>query len=100
MSTPTTDTPQQPYLAQLLKAHQGLDPAAVLLEESAAARCLEQRPKTLESWRRQGRGPRFLKLGRTIRYRLVDILHYLEESTHHTQRAAMTRADRHPQEAA
>lgn len=100
MSTPTHDTPQQPYLAQLLAQHQGLDPAAVLLDEDQAARCLEQQRKTLESWRRQGRGPRFAKLGRVIRYRLADILDYVEQSTFDTQRAAMTRRGRHPQEAA
>jgi len=30
-------------------------------------------PRTLEQWRWQGRGPRYLKLGRRVLYRLSDI---------------------------
>lgn len=98
--THTDETHGQPFLAVLLKRYADLDLSAVLLDERQAAQCLDQAPKTLESWRRNGRGPQFIKLGRVVRYRLADILHYLDQSTFETQRAAMTRPDRHPPEAA
>jgi hypothetical protein len=31
---------------------------------------------TLANWRSKGRGPRFIKLGKAVRYRLPDILEY------------------------
>jgi predicted site-specific integrase-resolvase len=36
-------------------------------------------PRTLERWRGSGRGPKFLKLGGRIVYRLDDIYEYEEE---------------------
>jgi predicted DNA-binding transcriptional regulator AlpA len=30
-------------------------------------------PRTLERWRHDGEGPRFIKLGRRVAYRLIDI---------------------------
>lgn len=45
-----------------------------LLTTAAAAERLAVKSSTLARWRRQGRGPRFLKLGRkTLRYRLGDV---------------------------
>lgn len=35
---------------------------------------------TLRWWRNQGQGPPYHKLGRTIRYRLVDVERWLEET--------------------
>lgn len=36
---------------------------------------------TLQSWRYAGRGPRFIKLGRLIRYRNADVDAYLQAHT-------------------
>lgn len=30
-------------------------------------------PHTLRAWRRQGRGPAYMKLGRAVRYRVQDV---------------------------
>jgi hypothetical protein len=36
---------------------------------------------TMEGWRVQGVGPRFIKLGRLVRYRVEDLDAYLEAQT-------------------
>ena len=60
------------------------DPAAPLsglsgtLSPKEAADYLGYAPQTLAGWRFQGRGPRYLKLGK-IRYRLEDLDNYLAE---------------------
>lgn len=38
--------------------------------------------RTLANWRAAGRGPSFTKIGRSVRYRLEDIITY-EEATRH-----------------
>lgn len=52
-----------------------------LSDEVAVARRFEFAPNTLAKWRCQGRGPRFIKLGGRIRYRLSDVEAYLRERT-------------------
>lgn len=47
-------------------------PAQHLAPEDAAA-MLAVSVKTLETWRRLGRGPRFVKLGRAVRYAVDDL---------------------------
>ena len=37
------------------------------------------KPNTLEIWRIQGRGPRFIKFGRAVRYRKADLDKWIEE---------------------
>jgi excisionase family DNA binding protein len=44
-----------------------------------AARYLNFEVSTLEQWRWNGRGPRFVKIGRYVRYRLSDLDAFLEE---------------------
>ena len=44
-----------------------------------AAKFLNVKPATLEQWRWNGRGPRFVKIGRSCRYRLQDLEAFLEE---------------------
>lgn len=39
-------------------------------------------PRTLEQWRWQGRGPRFLKIGGRVVYRLRDIEAFEAENLH------------------
>jgi len=38
-------------------------------------------PSTLANWRWSGRGPRHVKVGGRVRYRLVDIAEYLDRQT-------------------
>jgi excisionase family DNA binding protein len=45
----------------------------VVLTTTEAAAYLSVKPTTLEQWRWNGRGPRFAKIGRTVRYRQVDL---------------------------
>jgi len=39
------------------------------------------KPNTLEGWRIQGTGPRYIKIGRLVRYRLEDLDAYLQAQT-------------------
>lgn len=50
------------------------------VSEAAASRLMSLSPATLRSWRSQGRGPRFARLGRRIVYRLPDLRRFLDES--------------------
>lgn len=44
-----------------------------LLDDKEVAALLKQRPQTLAGWRCDGRGPQFLKVGRRVLYRRVDV---------------------------
>jgi hypothetical protein len=46
-----------------------------------AAEMLAVSMKTLEAWRRLGKGPRFIKLGRAVRYALDDLEEFSRERT-------------------
>ncbi|MBI4768148.1 MAG: helix-turn-helix domain-containing protein [Deltaproteobacteria bacterium] len=35
-------------------------------------------PQTLRNWRQLGRGPNYIKLGRSVRYSLTDLISWLE----------------------
>jgi len=83
--------PDIPPLAVVMQRFAACDPALVHLDEKEAAACLGQRPKTLEAWRRTGRELPFIKLGRSIRYRLSDVLACVERNTYSTSREAMSR---------
>ncbi|HYK90508.1 MAG TPA: helix-turn-helix domain-containing protein [Acidobacteriota bacterium] len=52
-----------------------------LLTEQKAAEVLNCTIAALRRWRRERRGPRFVKLGRLIRYNLSDIEAFVEQST-------------------
>jgi predicted DNA-binding transcriptional regulator AlpA len=52
-----------------------------LVDEVALAVRLGVSRSTLQSWRYVGRGPRYLKIGRLIRYRNADIEAFLRAST-------------------
>lgn len=52
-----------------------------LIDEVALAVRLGVSRSTLQSWRYAGRGPRFIKLGRLIRYRNADVDAYLQAHT-------------------
>ena len=40
--------------------------------------------RTLQAWRYQGRGPRYVKLGGSVRYRVTDLEKFLETRTRTT----------------
>ncbi len=48
------------------------------LSTPAAAKHIGVKPGTLETWRWQGRGPKFLKIGSLVQYRQKDLDAYLE----------------------
>ena len=49
-----------------------------LVSEAELARLLRTHRLTLARNRRDGRGPKYLRLGKHIRYRLSDVQHWLE----------------------
>ena len=51
------------------------------LDDAGAAVVLGCAPRTLPNWRSQGRGPRFIRVGRLIRYRIEDLEEYLDART-------------------
>jgi predicted DNA-binding transcriptional regulator AlpA len=53
-------------------------PTPQLVKEDAAADMLGTTVRTLQDWRLTGRGPRYAKLGRAVRYDLADIRSWLE----------------------
>lgn len=62
-----------------------------LLDTLAAAKLLgKESGRTLEKWRLLGCGPRYIRLGRSIRYRPEDLARFVEEcaSTHSSRGAA------------
>ena len=50
-----------------------------LIDEARLAARLGVSRSTLQSWRYAKRGPRYIKLGRLIRYRNVDVEAYLQQ---------------------
>jgi predicted DNA-binding transcriptional regulator AlpA len=49
-----------------------------LLSQEEAARAIGVKPPTMAAWRHQGRGPRYLKVGRSCFYRQADIDTWLD----------------------
>ena len=52
------------------------------VDQKDLARRWRMSPRTLEQWRWQGRGPRFLKIGGRVVYRLADIEAFEAASLH------------------
>ena len=52
--------------------------AGRLLREREAAGLLDLSPATLRRWRSEGSGPRFVRLGRTVRYAVADLSAFVE----------------------
>ena len=50
-----------------------------LLDQNDVAEILHISPKTLEYYRYKGMGPRFVKLGKLIRYKESDVFDYIEQ---------------------
>ena len=51
-----------------------------LLSTKQAAEILGLQPQTLDYWRVSGRGPAFIKISRTVRYRMSDIEEFIEKN--------------------
>ena len=49
-----------------------------LLTTSDLALRLGLRPETITTWRHQGHGPRYVKLGRRVLYRAEDVVAWIE----------------------
>lgn len=59
------------------------------LDTRRAADFLGLKKNTLDVWRLQGKGPRFVRFGRAVRYRLTDLENFIEANTHeHTSESA------------
>lgn len=52
-----------------------------LLSPRELAQRLDKSTKTLETWRREGTGPAFIRVGREVRYRETDVTRWLERNT-------------------
>jgi len=51
------------------------------------------KPNTLEIWRIQGVGPKYVKVGRLVRYRLEDLDAYLQAQTRSSTTQAPLKGD-------
>lgn len=52
------------------------------LDQNSLAKRWFVSPRTLEQWRWQGRGPRYLKIGGRVVYRLSDVEKFESASVH------------------
>ncbi len=52
-----------------------------LLTQKQVEQYLQLKASTLEQWRLAGKGPKFIRLGRSIRYRIEDIEDFVETLT-------------------
>ena len=55
--------------------------ADALLTEAEASDLLGLSTRTLQAWRAQGIGPRFVRAGRAIRYRRRDLIAWIERNS-------------------
>jgi len=62
--------------------------ASSMLDTREAASYCGLSPRTLEKWRVHGGGPRYVKLGRAVRYRPSDI----DEFVHRAERSSTSSA--------
>lgn len=51
-----------------------------LLTTEQLAELLDIKPNTIEIWRLKGVGPRFCKLGRTVRYKREDVENWINDN--------------------
>ena len=52
-----------------------------LVTEDEASRILKCTVAALRRWRRERRGPRFVRLGRLVRYRESDLTEFVDQNT-------------------
>jgi excisionase family DNA binding protein len=58
-----------------------------LLSTEELAELLGVHPATLATWRHEGRGPKFVKVGKVVRYRRGEIDAFLDSNTHTSTRS-------------
>jgi predicted DNA-binding transcriptional regulator AlpA len=63
------------------QTNESLSNGSELLDEAKLASRLDVSRATLQSWRYAGKGPRYIKIGRLIRYRSADVDAYLRAQT-------------------
>ena len=63
-----------------------------LLNEKETAQTLNCTVSALRRWRRERRGPKFVRIGRLIRYNEADLLQYIESNTERTATEALIRS--------
>jgi predicted DNA-binding transcriptional regulator AlpA len=51
-----------------------------LLTECELAELWKVTPDCLQKMRHEGRGPRYVRIGRLVRYRMSDVIRYIEEN--------------------
>lgn len=56
-------------------------PRRPVVDTMGAADYLGLHARTLDNWRSQGRGPRYVRVGRRIVYRIADLESYLDART-------------------
>jgi hypothetical protein len=59
----------------------GQDDRDILLSREETAGYLKVSTQTLELWQRNGEGPRVVRVGRGVRYRLADLRAFVEAGT-------------------
>jgi excisionase family DNA binding protein len=60
------------------KAHDSVSFIPLLLSTKQLAAALGKSPRTVEDWRAQKRGPKWVKVGGHVRYRTEDVEKWLE----------------------
>jgi predicted DNA-binding transcriptional regulator AlpA len=53
----------------------------LLVDTPTAAAMLSKHKAVLADWRHQGRGPKYVQIGRSIRYRIGDLHEWVAEHT-------------------
>jgi hypothetical protein len=64
-----------------MRSAQDIQQLDQLLTEIEAAQLRRQSVRTLQAERLRGNGCRFVKMGRSVRYRLRDVLEFIEGNT-------------------
>ena len=52
------------------------------MNELVTAKQLDVTTKCLQAWRSRGEGPKFVKVGRLVKYRMSDVLEYINNRVH------------------
>jgi len=60
------------------------------LKDKAAGEVLGFAPVTLQEWRREGKGPPFVRLGRSVRYRRADLDAWAEKNLRRSTRDSLS----------
>lgn len=72
----TLHVPQLPFMTRDHNEH-----PEPLMTEQEVAQLLKRSVKTLRNDRSAGRGPKWLKVGGSVRYRLADVIEWLHDKT-------------------